>query len=660
MTKHSNNDNTNNKSCSSSNTNHNNNTRRRDPRRRKNDLVMVGIPFLIVQLFLLRAHVLSSTSSTAPTIIEVDHSPDSQHLRNERVESSHSFLKNLPSENSKNRTPDGFFNGYPVYYHDTTHNDIHPNDMDNRTTTTSNHYSQIQCVGEFYSQPQLSRKAKKNLNNTIDFAWMHRSCHFSLLCLDMVARDYVLFQDPRERTIVRKSSRLRPTVDVTQTYLVDQTPANQYPTGVSLGGINLKWTLDGGIRRLKWYPRIISGPLPPQYYTLPPNVIMVPFHSLAAYNPGHLVLDDFLPVYTLLDMFQLLLLPQDHDPHESEQSQPDLLLMRHVLPGERGLWASCDFRKDRSEECNRMHKKFQSLLLRNPHTKITTQQTFEFQPIRTTTASSIQQKQQAPQLESSSSSFQSNSLLSSNLICAKDGLAGIGALTDHGTRKIHGWESADYQVSHNSGRGGLFWRFRNYMMNNLGIPNDRNNILHPIPTMTTTTTPRMPSFSKNTNMTTTTTTTALGPPYKIVFSLHSSKTRHIDLAPEAEFVRTNISPDLATVETHIFWKQSLKQQVTIASQTAIYITGCGGGAVTSIFLPRGASLFILYESSGGYSMNQRTGLPARLDWDFFNHLNYIRVHWIPERSYRGGGDMNSLLELIQHELKIIQREISSP
>ena len=28
----------------------------------------------------------------------------------------------------------------------------------------------------------------------------------------------------------------------------------------------------------------------------------------------------------------------------------------------------------------------------------------------------------------------------SNLVCAKNGLAGIGALTDHGTRKVHGWD----------------------------------------------------------------------------------------------------------------------------------------------------------------------------------------------------------------------------
>ena len=36
----------------------------------------------------------------------------------------------------------------------------------------------------------------------------------------------------------------------------------------------------------------------------------------------------------------------------------------------------------------------------------------------------------------------------SQLICARHGLAGIGALTDHGTEKTHGWEEDDYKITH--------------------------------------------------------------------------------------------------------------------------------------------------------------------------------------------------------------------
>mmetsp|Transcript_13016 Transcript_13016/g.26604 ORF Transcript_13016/g.26604 Transcript_13016/m.26604 type:complete len:155 (-) Transcript_13016:103-567(-) len=41
-------------------------------------------------------------------------------------------------------------------------------------------------------------------------------------------------------------------------------------------------------------------------YTLPSSVVLFPFHSLSASNPGHLVWDDFLPMYTLLNIFGMM------------------------------------------------------------------------------------------------------------------------------------------------------------------------------------------------------------------------------------------------------------------------------------------------------------------------------------------------------------------
>lgn len=55
-----------------------------------------------------------------------------------------------------------------------------------------------------------------------------------------------------------------------------------------------------------------------------------------------------------------------------------------------------------------------------------------------------------------------------NLICSK-GVAGIGALTDHGIAKSHGWELADNGITHNLRRGGLLYSLRNYVIQNMGI-----------------------------------------------------------------------------------------------------------------------------------------------------------------------------------------------
>ena len=90
---------------------------------------------------------------------------------------------------------------------------------------------------------------------------------------------------------------------------------------------------------------------------MPDSVVWMPFHSLNGANPGHLVWDDFLPMYTLLDMFQLL----PENPYQEDHQQASSMTwfpMRYVLEtnekNPRGLWASCDVRAQKTEECNHL------------------------------------------------------------------------------------------------------------------------------------------------------------------------------------------------------------------------------------------------------------------------------------------------------------------
>jgi hypothetical protein len=112
----------------------------------------------------------------------------------------------------------------------------------------------------------------------------------------------------------------------------------------------------------------------------------------------------------------------------------------------------------------------------------------------------------------------------------------------------------------------------------------------------------------------------------------------------------------AAVETYTFKDHSLQEQVEIASQTAIYITGCGGGAATATFLPRGSTLLLYFNEVGGQEGNKPTGLPARLDWDFLNNIGYFRVHWLPSQTMHSAEDMSALLQLVRHELSVSKRE----
>ena len=483
---------------------------------------------------------------------------------------------------------DGTFNGYPIKYQEITTN--HNHNHNNESV-----YSTMHCVGETNEPPFLHRRSGKRY----DMSWSSRSCHFQFFCYDLDTKDFVLYQDPKEAQTVQElfsygfSSSIAGQKqqqqqeffhEITQTVFLNKTML-EYPFGVSIGSINQKWT-HTGINRLNWFPRVRLEQAPSQFYALPSNVALIPFHSLAAFNPGHLVWDDFLPLYTLLQIFQL----DDHD--------VEPMYIRYQLPGE-GVWAGCDWKKDRAEECQAMLDKFGPLMVRNPAGI----------PIRT----------------------QNNPLLTlheqtrrSNLVCAKHGLAGLGSLSDHGVRKGHGWEQRDYGETHNHGRGGQLWRFRNYMIENLGLP------VHKVPAT----------------------------PLKIIFSLESSKTRSLTMDSEIQALEEANLGDDVLIESYKMKKYSLREQVEMVGQAAIYVTACGGGAVTASFLPNGASLILFYGEDGGIENNKRTGKPARLDWDYFNNMAYTRVHWLGRRDKGYGIGIQLFVELVRHELELIRTEIA--
>ena len=441
------------------------------------------------------------------------------------------------------RAFDGTFNDAPIYL------------------TNEPLVSKIHCVGDNFHQD----------------AWKYKSCRFYNLCFDTASTEFVLFQDEHEAKLENVLHQ-RPFMAFSS---ITQRNANE-TNALSLGGINQKWGRQVEMERLKWFPTIRNNP-PDAYYRLPDSVVMVPFHSMNGANPGHLVWDDFLPIYTLMDMFQLTNL--------------ELLPLRYVLnDGQRALWATCDVRPERKKDCEYMMNKFLPLLVGHDYAyKFTTTNATEFRP---------------------------NDAGMSSLVCARTTVAGIGALTDHGVKKGHGWEEADYELTQNHGRGGSLYAFRNFMVQNLGLP---------------------------------VTPVSSGSPHLIVFSSRSSDVHIRDL----DFVETitalqQVFPD-DIVQGYRMKDLSLEEQIKLASQTSIYITVCGGGAVNAMFLPRGASAIVYYTEDGGVIENKLTHLPARLDWDLFQHMSHLRVHWMPRNTFKKGSllDLQALIDLIRHELYLM-------
>lgn len=448
-------------------------------------IAIVAVCLLISQLVIFNIGVIIFQDRN----IEVDLSSGSTNVKTPSQESVRRYSK------GDLEAADGSFNGYPVYFR-----------KDIRNVETISH-----CVGENYQE---------------ETSWQKRSCEFSdFFCFDTVTKDYVVF-DKVENEMMYKHAESQPFIDISQSYLKkSESRANS----MSLGGINLKWGED--VSRLEWFPeiRLIKDEEPLSFYELPSNVVLVPFHSMNGANPGHLVWDDFLPLYNLLSMFQLI--------NESKE----LMLMRYVLKDQdekggssnnsRGLWASCDWKDENTVLCNKMFKKFLPLMLgSNPiHDELATTEKFDFQ-------------------------LRGETISKSSLICARHGVAGIGALTDHGTSKLHGWEDRDYQMTQNHGRGGMIYEFRNFMLKNMGIPIELNH----------------------------------RPPFRVIFSEKSSNIgqRNFDFSRQKELLKQSFSNSYVSVESYVFSEMSLKEQVEISSQASIFITSCGGGAVTSMFMPR--------------------------------------------------------------------------
>ena len=653
----------------------------------KNDLIFVGIPFLLTQIFLFRKQIhyytvggslqggnsdsTSTTGTASSTLLDFDlpQQTTNQQEQQEQQQQGHSKQRKKRRKSSTNsrREPDAMFNGFPLYYHDTTATTattLSSSSSSNANTTTSSsnndngnyyYYSNVHCIGETYNEPRLDsytkkgRESKEVWKKMKDWSWMHRSCHFQFLCLDLNINEYVIYQDPNtiklkddskhHDEIISNLLQERPTIDITQSNiatisnnLTTKVHTDMYDYGVSLGSINQKWN-ENGAMKLKWFPEIRST-IPTNFYTLPNAVIMIPFHSMAAGNPGHLVWDDFLPIYTLLNIFQMVPTTttstnsneydnnnnddeyndyddnNDYDdPVINQTTNPNLLLLRYVLPESPGLWASCDFLERKTVECQFMHNKFGPLLLTNPNTTI----------LRHRNATTKFTKLGGDDEKKKPSS-------SSNLICAKHGVAGIGSLTDHGTRKIHGWDPRDYTITHNIGRGEVFYNFRNYMLSNLGI------------------------------IDTTDTKSRRKVPYKIIVSKSSSVTRSIDFSNEIKMLQRSLDPRIVSVEEYRFRDYTLKEQAQLMVDANILITGCGGGSVTGMFLPRGSTVILYYNSRGGLVGGRPSGTPARLDWDLFNNLSYVKVHWIPMNTKNNASDLKSLLTLIQHEILTLQHE----
>jgi hypothetical protein len=450
-------------------------------------------------------------------------------------------------------------------------------------------------------------------------SWMFRSCQFQNLCMDMQTRDYVLVRDA-------KHDDWLPAVLARAT---DNNTLTDYEYGVSLGGINPRWSIRGkggfnkGIWKVRWFPKIIDASEVQGYYELPAEYVLVPFHSFAAHNVGHLLWDDFYPIFSLLRLFGLVpggdLSSSKSLSSKWKASPKKLMLVRQQMGPNHTLYASCDIRPNKRKKCAENFAKFLPLMGVDP-------------------ASFSTSKAIRLQLQSTASQGQGQS--QSRYICARTAAAGLGMLTDHGLRD-HGWMEHNGTelewVPHNLGRGAGFSQFRDFMIRN---QQQQQQVQQQQVVQAAISIPR------------------------VSFSLLSSRDfdRRLNFTRQIDYLQDSLPDSVVHIEALTLWESTMDEQIQIAAQSNIFVTTCGGASMTATFLPTGATLILFYNPTGGFDFFEleqtgeasRNGRAARLDWDLMNHVS-LRVHWLPITSMDTAEDLEVLLRLVQHELAIINR-----
>jgi hypothetical protein len=366
----------------------------------------------------------------------------------------------------------------------------------------------------------------------------YRSCHFQPLCFDTATQDFVM----------------APAEDASSFRVLHDTLF--FSDSVSTDPFDKKVMMGESIRignGKPWFPRQTASPRSVgSVYELGEDVIWLSFvpEQINTNNPGHLLWDFWLPLFNLLQMFG----------HDRRQ-----ILLTYSINE-----SSCLKPADKSPGIclGKMVLKYLQLLGVNPST-FSSSRDFRF----------------------SSTKDLKYELNSTALVCARNGLAGIGMLTDHGFKK-HGQVFEDYRIVRNVGRGPFFWDFRGFVLGRMNLTNEP---LHPNH-------------------------------FKLTFSINSSNnpSRRLDFARQISMTKERFPDHRINVEMIDLSKMPLKQQLRVMGETNIFVSVIGGSASTAMFMQRNSCLILFYNDKDDFvkgSPNER--MPNMMDWDFWNNASYL-------------------------------------
>lgn len=483
-----------------------------------------------------------------------------------------------------------------------------PSSSSSKMTTSTVH-----CVGDNFSPLH---------------AWKYRSCQFQHLCWNNRPNqklEFVLIPSAHQLDMERALASWNNSYAHISTQM--NASATNAGRGVSLGGLSV---LTARKRKFRWFPSMLQPPHDADingFYQLE-NTVWIPFDvHFAGLSTSTAIMFDFIfPIYNLLAMFGW------------------------ERAARRGRVLLTNFNRDctRDTPCHDELSKYIPLLGSNAilHTLYDDQNEGGDDP-------SFGLSEPTSSSSSSSSKFH-------GLICAPRGAAGMGYLTDHGWKR-HGSKSSDYRESRNVGRGILFDKFRRDALSNMGIRTQRKASF-PI---------SLTSLNK--------------PIWRIVISIdvalndfvpneNMKRIQGVAALLEATLLRrklntTNEDDDEVEILPTAVFNQSLYDQMQLIRRTCVYICVNTGDSAVAAFLPRGASLILFYDDNEkvvsdimgkGKRKSQQRHQAVMLDWDLWNNMAHLYVHWLPLSTMKdktgNTAGSNVLNALVNSELVRLRRQ----
>jgi hypothetical protein len=309
---------------------------------------------------------------------------------------------------------------------------------------------------------------------------------------------------------------------------------------------------------LKWFPKVIASTNPPdKYYALEEHVVLAPFQfSTADGDARRWIWDVVFPIYNLLHMFQLVENENDENPFATSNRR---LVLPMPIESHSTLDTGCH--DDQTQRCDDHIRNNNQLwqLLQSPTT---------------------------PSLNAKLELNNPNEPFQSNLVCAKDGVAGIGPLTLQGTKRLVQPKKGGRRRSSTNnhlGKGGLFWRFRNFCLDSLDV-RDRSDSLG--------------------------TTAPINITLESFLALEFGHYIHKD----GEDVQLNF------VDTD---KHTLLDLIEVASTTHVLVASESMATFLTLFLPKGSHLIALYPRGNDTSTEDTE------DKNLLSNMGHVTVHWIP-------------------------------